>query len=137
MKLTDLIDNENINNNLNNSLRIIINAIKLPNINYGSFNYNVQFSIIHLKLIYFVILIILIEINVKNADLSDLISKHNKILVSVNQFSKYLGTHFFPNMENIQLFNNKKLIFYLSQGEIFNIFFYLNKFLKNINFFYT
>ena len=56
-----IINNENINNNLNNSLRIIINAIKLPNINYGSFNYNVQFSIIHLKLIYFVILIILIE----------------------------------------------------------------------------
>ena len=67
MKLTDLINNENINNNLNNSLRIIINAIKLSNINHGRFNYNLQFSIIHLKLIYFVIIIILIEINIKNA----------------------------------------------------------------------
>ena len=120
LKSSDLIDYENINNNLNNNLRIIINEIKVPNINYGRFNYNLQFNIVQLKLIYFVILIILIEIN-KNSDLSDLISKHNKIIISLNQFNNYLGSHFFPNSENIQSFNIKKLIFYLSQGEVFNI----------------
>ena len=121
LKLTDLIDYEDINNNLNNNLRIIINEIKLPNITYGRYNYKLQFNITHLKLIYFVILIILIEINKKNSGLSDLILKHNKILISVNQFNNYLGSHFFPNSENIQSFNIKKLIYFLSQGEVFNI----------------
>ena len=116
-----LIDYEEINNYLRNNLRIISKEIKAISNNYSLFNQSLQFSTFHLLIIYSVLLLILIEINKKNANLSDLISKHNKILITISDYNHFIGSHFFPKNENIQQFNLKRFVNILSQVEVFNI----------------
>ena len=108
-------DYENINSNLSNNLRLILKETRFNN-NLEIFNQNIQTTSFHIKLIYGVILIILIEINKNN--LYDLISKHDKILNTINKYNNSIGFHCFPKIENMKLFNIKKLISFLSYGEL-------------------
>ena len=117
----ELIDYEEIDNYLIDNLRLIINEIKIGNNNYGIFSQSLQFTTYHLIIIYNAILIILLEINKKKSNLSDLISKHNKILKIINGYNHFIGSHFYPKNENIQQYNVRKLYNLLSNGEVYNI----------------
>ena len=112
------IDFEDMNYNLKNSLRLIIKETGLINNTYGIFNKNFQYYTFHLKIIYNTILIILIEINKKQSNMQDLITKHNKILNTIIQYNQYLASKIFIN---IQQFNLKKIIKELSNEEIYPI----------------
>jgi hypothetical protein len=128
-----LIDYEGISNYLKNSLRLLKKEIKTISNNYSLFNKSLQFTTFHLFIIYNVILIILIEIYKKNAKLSDLISKHNKVLIDISNYNHFMGTHFYPKNENIRNFNLEQFIDISSHIEVFNI--QKNTFLKIIEIF--
>jgi hypothetical protein len=128
-----LIDHEGISNYLKNSLRLLKKEIKTISNNYSLFNKSLQFTTFHLFIIYNVILIILIEIYKKNAKLSDLTSKHNKVLIDISNYNHFMGTHFYPKNENIRNFNLEQFIDISSHIEVFNI--QKNTFLKIIEIF--
>jgi hypothetical protein len=128
-----LIDYEGISNYLKNSLRLLKKEIKTISNNYSLFNKSLQFTTFHLFIIYNVILIILIEIYKKNAKLSDLTSKHNKVLIDISNYNHFMGTHFYPKNENIRNFNLEQFIDISSHIEVFNI--EKNTFLKIIEIF--
>ena len=117
----ELIDYEEIDNYLRDNLRLIINEIKIGNNNYGILNQSLQFTTYHLIIIYNAILIILIEINKKKSNLSDLISRHNKILNIIRGYNHFIGSHFYPKNENIQQYKVRELYTLLSNGEVYNI----------------
>lgn len=119
LKQKEKIDYEDINNKLNNNLKIIIEETGL-NSGFGIFIKDNQYSTFYIKIIYCIILLILIEIN-KNNSKNDLVSKHNKIMNNINQYNRFLSSKIFPNKQNIQLFNIKALINELSNGESYTI----------------
>ena len=112
-------DYEDMSYNLNNNLKLIIEETRLSN-GFEIFNRNIQYSTFHLKIIYCIILLILIEINKKNSK-DDIVSKHNKIMNNINQYNRFLSSKIFPYKQNIQLFNIKALINELSNGESYII----------------
>ena len=128
-----LIDYEEISNYLKSSLRSLKKEIKTISNNYSLFNQSLQFTTFHLFIIYNVILIILIEIYKKSAKLSDIISKHNKILIDISNYDHFIGSHFYQKNENIRNFNLKKFRDISSHIEVFNI--HKNTFLKIIEIF--
>ena len=115
----ETIDYDDMNYNLNNNLKLIIEETRL-NHGFGIFNKNNQYSTFHLKIIYCIILLILLEINKKNPK-NDIVSKHNKIVANINQFNGFIPSKIFPNKQNIQFFNLKALINELSNGESYTI----------------
>ena len=115
----ETIDYEDMSYNLNNNLKFIIEETRLNN-GFGIFNKNNQYSTFHLKMIYCIILLILLEINKKNTK-NDIVSKHNKIMANINQFNGFIPSKIFPNKQNIQFFNLKALINELSNGESYII----------------
>ena len=117
----DIIKYEDFNNNLKNNLRLINNETRILNINYGIFIENIHFTTLHLKIIYSVVLIILIEVYKKNSNLSDLLSKHKKLVLTINQYNNSLISYCFPNTENIQNYNTQNLIIELNNMKIYNI----------------
>ena len=117
----DIIKYEDFNNNLKNNLRLINNETRILNINYGIFIENIHFTTLHLKIIYSVVLIILIEVYKKNSNLSDLLSKHKKLVLTINQYNNSLISYCFPNTENIQNYNTNNLIIELNKMKIYNI----------------
>ena len=119
LKEKDTIDYEDMSYNLNNNLKIIIEETRLNN-GFGILNKNNQYSTFHLKIIYCIILLILLEINKKNPK-NDIVSKHNKIMSNINQFNGFLSSKIFPSKQNIQFFNLKALINELSNGESYII----------------
>ena len=116
-----MIDYEDIKNNLNQNLRLIIKETIIPNINYGILCQNIQFTTFYLEIIYSVILIILIEINKRNSTLPDLISKHNRLVLSINKYNNSLSSYCFPNIENLTNFNINNLIIQLNNAKLYNI----------------
>ena len=135
---TELIDYEGINDDLNNNLKLIIKETRLPNINLNIYNYYIKYNTFHLKLIYSVIMIILIEIHKKNSTLPELIEKHNKIIETINQYNNFLYSHCFPKFGNIQSFNHNNIIYQLTKSEKFiiekNIFQHIINIIKKILF---
>ena len=115
----EAIDYEDMNHNLNNNLELLIEETRMSN-GFGIFIKDNQYSTFHIKIIYCIILLILIEINKKNSK-DDIVSKHNKIMKNINQYNQFLSSKIFPNKQNIQLFNIKALINELSNVESYTI----------------
>ena len=111
-------DYENISNNLRNNLNLILKETRFDN-NLEILCQNIQITSLHIKVIYSAILIILIQINKSN--LSDLKSKHNEILNTINKYNNLIEQHCFPIIDNMKFFNIKKIIDFLSSGELYNI----------------
>ena len=108
-------DHEEINNYLKNNLKLIKNQTYTYNSSY----INIQFTTIHLKIIYIILILILYNINKNNIEKQKLISKHNKILLKINQFNKIIGSCFknLSNVDSIKVININKLL----QGQIYAI----------------
>ena len=115
------INYEDVNNNLNQNLRLIVNETIIQNINYEILTQKLKFNTFYIKLIYSVILIILIEINKRNSTLPDLISKHNKIVLTINKYNNSLSSYCFPNIDNLSNYNIKNLLNQLNNDPIYNI----------------
>ena len=101
-------DHEEINNYLKNNLKLIKNQTYTYNSSY----INIQFTTIHLKIIYIILILILYNINKNNIEKQKLISKHNKILLKINQFNKIIGSCFknLSNVDSIKVININKLL---------------------------
>ena len=108
-------DHEEINNYLKNNLKLIKSQTYISNSSY----INIQFTTIHIKIIYIIIILILININKNNFDKQKLLSKHDKILLKINQFNKIIGSCFgnISDINNIKIDNINKLL----QGQIYAI----------------
>ena len=119
LKEKETIDYEDISSHLNNNLKILIEETRMSN-GFGIFIKDNKFYTFHIKIIYSIILLILIEINKKNSK-DDIVSKHNKIMKNINHYNQFLSSKIFPNKQNIQLFNIKALINELSNGESYTI----------------
>ena len=108
-------DHEEINNYLKNNLKLIKSQTYISNSSY----INIQFTTIHIKIIYIILILILININKNNFDKQKLLSKHDKILLKINQFNKIIGSCFgnISDINNIKIDNINKLL----QGQIYAI----------------
>ena len=108
-------DHEEINNYLKNNLKLIKSQTYISNSSY----INIQFTTIHIKIIYIILILILININKNNFDKQKLLSKHDKILLRINQFNKIIGSCFgnISDINNIKIDNINKLL----QGQIYAI----------------
>ena len=115
----EIINYEDMSHNLNNNLILLIEETRLSN-GFGIYIKDNQYSTFHIKIIYCIILLILIEINKKNSK-DDIVSKHNKLIKNINQYNQFLSSKIFPNKQNIQHFNIKALINELSNGESYTI----------------
>ena len=108
-------DYEEINNYLKNSLRLIINQT------YKSteVHINIQFTTLHLKIIYIIIILILININKSNSEKELMLSKNSKALLKINQYNKIIGSCFqnLSDINNIQINKFQNLL----QGQIYAI----------------
>ena len=104
-----------INNYLKNNLKLIKSQTYISNSSY----INIQFTTIHIKIIYIILILILININKNNFDKQKLLSKHDKILLKINQFNKIIGSYFgnISDINNIKIDNINKLL----QGQIYDI----------------
>ena len=108
-------DHEEINNYLKNNLKLIKSQTYISNSSY----INIQFTTIHIKIIYIILILILININKNNFDKQKLLSKHDKILLKINQFNKIIGSCFgnISDINNIKIDNINKLL----QGQVYAI----------------
>ena len=108
-------DHEEINNYLKNNLKLIKSQTYISNSSY----INIQFTTIHIKIIYIILILILFNINKNNFDKQKLLSKHDKILLKINQFNKIIGSCFgnISDINNIKIDNINKLL----QGQIYAI----------------
>ena len=108
-------DHEEINNYLKNNLKLIKSQTYISNSSY----INIQFTTIHIKIIYIILILILINNNKNNFDKQKLLSKHDKILLKINQFNKIIGSCFgnISDINNIKIDNINKLL----QGQIYAI----------------
>ena len=122
-------DYEEINNYLKNSLRLIINqAYKSTEVYI-----NIQFTTLHLKLIYIIMILILININKTNSEKEIILSKNSKIILKINQYNNIIGSCFqnLSDINNIQINKIQNLL----QGQIYVItnisFIQIIKFIQN------
>ena len=111
----NIIDYEEIINYLQKNLILMINQAYKSNIAHN----NIQYTTFHLKLIYIIIFLILSNINKNNSEKEIFLSKHNKILLKINQYNKIIGSCFqnLSDINNIHINNFQNLL----QGQIYAI----------------
>ena len=132
LNIAEIIDYKEIKSYLNDSLKIIINETRASNIYLD--NCNIKYNALHLRLIYCVLLVILIKIEEKKSNISNLVIRHNKIIHAMNQYNNALYSYCFSNFENIQSFTFKNIKSQLLKIEEFiiqkNIFHQIINFIK-------
>ena len=122
-------DYEEINNYLNNSLRLIINQVYKSTESH----INIPFTTLHLKLIYIIVFLILNNINRNNSEKEIFLSNNNNTLLKINQYNKIIGSCFqnLSNNNNMNINNFQNLL----QGQIYIItnisFIQIIKFIQN------
>ena len=122
-------DYEEVNNYLNNSLRLIIHQVYKSTESH----INIQFTTLHLKLIYIIVFLILSNINRNNSEKEIFLSNNNRTILTINQYNKIIGSCFqnLSNNSNININNFQNLL----QGQIYIItnisFIQIIKFIQN------
>lgn len=104
----EINDHEEINTFLYNNIRLIKHQTYTSNNAY----INIQFTTFHLNLIYIIIILILFNINKTTQELQTIVSKHNKLLLTINQINPTIGSTFqkLSDINNININNLFKLL---------------------------